>query len=52
MKDRDAEGWATVSAMVWPLVEKLPFSLIELQKTDDGGMIRLTHDGEVVMNWS
>lgn len=50
-KDRDADGWAKVSELVWPFVEKLPSQLCELRATEDGRFIKLTHDGEVVLDW-
>ena len=51
-KGTDADGWAKVSKHVWPLVEKLPTQLCELRATEDGGFIKLTHDGKTVLDWS
>lgn len=54
-KGRDAEGWAKVSATVWPVVEKLSSEveeLVEVKKLEDGGMAKLTVTGETVLDWS
>ena len=46
------EGWYKVSDMVWPVVEsaELPTDLVET-KHDDGHYLRLTPNGEVVMQY-
>ena len=51
-KDKGADGWTKVSDVVWPLVEKLPSKLCELKKGSECGYIRLTPEGDIVLNWS
>lgn len=51
-KDRNAAGWAKVSAQVWPLVEKLPKELVKAVASGDGGSVSLTEAGEVVLDWT
>ncbi len=47
----DAEGWAQVSKPVFPLVEKMPRELVELEAVGDEGRgrARLTTEGENLM---
>lgn len=47
----DSEGWATVSKPVFPLVEKLPSELVDLEAVGDEGRgrARLTTEGESLM---
>lgn len=47
----DAEGWAPVSNLVFPLVENLPSELVELEAVGDEGRgrARLTTEGESLM---
>lgn len=53
LRDKDSEGWTKVSSTVWPYVSRLPSQLVELRKHDDGGgQVKLTHDGEVVCEWT
>jgi hypothetical protein len=43
------EGWRTVSAAVWPLVQDFPADLVELEPNENGGgRIRLNSDGHAV----
>ena len=49
--NKDANGWAKVSKAVWPSVRTLPSQLVELQETNDGGFIRLTREGETVLDF-
>lgn len=52
-KDRNAEGWATVSRVVWPLILELPPTLVEIKATKGGGgFARLTQAGETVLAWT
>ncbi len=51
-KDKGTDGWTKVSKAVWPLVESLPTELCELKKEADGGFIKLTPEGDTVLNWS
>ena len=44
-KGADSEGWAKVSDVVRPLVEKLPSDLVEIRE----GEVRLTPIGKVVL---
>lgn len=52
LRDADANGWAKVSAMVWPLVTALPRDLVETSPTGDGGYVRLTDSGKAVVLYS
>jgi hypothetical protein len=52
VKDADAEGWATVSKVVWPLLAKIPDELLEKRPSDDGGHVRLTDTGDAVLRYS
>lgn len=46
------DGWAPVSAVVWPLVAALPDDLVEREPGDEGaGRVRLTPEGDTVMAW-
>jgi hypothetical protein len=49
-KDRDPEGWAVVSKMLYPLMDKMPRELVELRPTENGGRVRLTDDGEALLD--
>ena len=44
-------GWTPVSDAVWPLVKDLPFELVETMKNEKGKFAKLTHDGNVILNW-
>lgn len=46
------DGWAKVSAVVWPLMESMPSDLIELRPSDDGGFARVTDQGVAVLMYS
>ena len=52
IKGADADGWAKVSKIVWPMVAQLPADLVELRPSDDGGHVRLTEHGHVVLKYS
>lgn len=46
----DADGWYQVSAVLWGFVNHhLPPFLAEKEETSNGGRIRLTPDGEVIL---
>ena len=47
-----ADGWTPVSKPVFPLMEKVPQALIELERVGDEGRgrARLTTEGESVIN--
>jgi hypothetical protein len=47
---QDADGWAKVSEQVMPLVQALPPELVTLDVA--GGRVRLTDDGNVLLDWS
>lgn len=49
---KDGDGWAKVSAVVWPSVVKLPDDLVEKRPSDEGGHVRLTVSGEAVVFYS
>lgn len=53
-KDRDAEGWCKVNDACWTFIEKIPKQLVETKANENniGGLARLTHDGEVVLDWT
>lgn len=43
-------GWAKVSAVIYPLVQRMPSELVEHEPTDDGwGRARLTNQGRSVL---
>lgn len=52
IKGAQEDGWAPVSAPVYPLVHKLPAELVELQPVgnEGRGRIRLTRAGENLIN--
>lgn len=54
-RDADANGWASVSNVLFPILsENMPPELVEFERTDDGGRARLTPDGEAIvmaMSW-
>lgn len=52
LRDGDAEGWAKVSKILWPLVLPLPDDLVEKRESDNGGHIRLTAGGKAVAAYS
>lgn len=48
------DGWAPVSKVLYPLVQKMPAELVEHSPTPAGGRARLTKHGEAIveaMNW-
>lgn len=46
----DAEGWANVSSVVWPLVAALPNALVETRiQADEQRQVRLTNDGQQIL---
>ena len=47
----DSEGWAPVSAPVFPLIEKMPRELVDLECVGDEGRgrARLTEEGTNLM---
>lgn len=53
-RGKSADGWARVSALVWPLLATVPKELVELKQEpgDDGGFCKLTPEGETVLEWS
>ena len=50
-KSQNHEGWAGVSSMMFPLVEKLPKELIELKTNEAGGWVKLTEAGNTIVNY-
>lgn len=50
LKDADADGWAKVSAQVWPLVEHISTKLLE--RNYGNRTVRVTHDGKVILEFS
>lgn len=51
-RDKDADGWTKVSGVVWPLLQDIPPELAELRPAEVGGHIRLTEEGDIVLNWT
>ena len=51
MDDADAEGWTPVSKPVFPLIEKLPSELVNLESVgnEGKGRAKLTEEGVAVM---
>ena len=51
VEEADSEGWAQVSKPVFPLVEKIPSELVEIEAVGDEGRgrARLTTEGESLM---
>lgn len=51
-RDADAQGWAPVSAAVFPLLKKMPEALVALEQVGDQrcGRVRLTEEGRNVLN--
>jgi hypothetical protein len=49
-RDANDDGWTKVSAMLYPLVEKMPRELVELWPTESGGRARLTDEGSSVLS--
>jgi hypothetical protein len=48
----DADGWRSVSKMVWPLVVEFPHSdLIEVDATEGALRVRLTDEGKTVTEY-
>lgn len=51
-QEQDAEGWAKVSEILWPIVSKLPDDLVEKRAGEDGGHIRLTEGGQAIVRYA
>ena len=52
VRGADAEGWAPVSKPVFPLLERIPAALVELERVGEEGRgrVRLTQEGEKVVD--
>lgn len=49
-RDRGPDGWAVVSATLWPILHKaMPLELVMMEKTETGGKAKLTDEGESVL---
>ncbi len=46
---KDAEGWAKVSGIVWPLMADLPRDLFDIEGDASGGRIRANATGQTVI---
>lgn len=48
----DADGWTPVSKPVFPLMERMPPALVELERVGDEGRgrVRLTAEGQKVID--
>ncbi len=51
-RNANEEGWAPVSAPVYPLVAKMPGELVELERVGDEGRgrVRLKPAGQEILN--
>ena len=51
-RDAGTDGWTPVSAPVFPLIEKVPQALIDLERIGDEGRgrVRLTAEGSGVIS--
>ena len=48
-RDRDDEGWATVTATLLRVIrDAVPAALVVFEETENGGRARLTDEGEAV----
>ena len=52
VRGADAEGWAPVSKPVFPLMERIPATLVELERVGEEGRgrVRLTQEGKKVVD--
>lgn len=50
-KGQDADGWSSVSKILWPVVSKLPPQLVELRPHGKSGSVRLTQAGNTILDW-
>ena len=47
------DGWAPVSKIVWTLIDRIPAELLEREPLEGGGgRCRLTHEGNIVLDWT
>ena len=51
-REANLDGWAKVSKVVWPLIEKIPTELLEKAPSDDGGLVRLTSTGAAILRYT
>ncbi len=50
LRDRKVDGWATVSAQLYPVLSStVPPELVEFERLEHGGHAKLTPDGENVL---
>ena len=50
-RDKGADGWATVSEQLYPVLSrKMPEKLMVFEKLGNGGRVKLTIEGEAVLN--
>lgn len=50
---KDADGWSVVSALLWPLMEKVPADLVEIESdAAKGGRARFTEKGKIVHEYT
>ena len=53
MREADADGWAEVSSVLWPLLSSLPDDLVEKRSDEDGtGHIRLTASAKAILAYT
>ena len=49
-RDRDEDGWATISAGLFPIISQtMPPELVKFEELEKGGRARLTAQGESVL---
>ena len=52
VQGRKPDGWTPVSSVVYPLVEKMPKELVELEQvgSDGAGRVQLTQQGQDIFD--
>ncbi len=49
---KDQDGWAEVSAALFPILSDAPSELIETEgDAERGGRVRFTHEGNIVIKY-
>lgn len=51
-KGAGPDGWAKVSKLVWPMVQRLPGDLVETREDGSGFYVRLTEGGSAVVAYA
>jgi hypothetical protein len=50
-KGQDSEGWASVSPVLLPVVQKLPSELVTIERAENGGRVKLTTAGNTIVDY-